>query len=968
VVTKAPSQGTPALPIHDIKRWMLFGPAKEQYLYERTPSGTSTGARRVSREVAFEKYLRAIASELPGTEKTVKRSILFPAIEDKDTRDRYLGAIKKGFPDARVLSEPEMVVEYFRLVRRSLELAADRNTVVLVLDLGASTTNATIIISNRGAVTTAETGRQRPGHLQAIQGTCGEFAGQWVDEWLADHLGIELPGEDNPSSRHQVLHSIEAAKVQASLTGAAVAVNVAGSDRQWTLETEALDSAAGEVAKRLEPALNKLGERLWSHIHKTDYAREIFAETLRDKSVAHGKDALRLVDYVILAGGTSRLPGLPEWLEAKFSAPLPRFLEVGDDFPLAAAVGALAHVHHDKYSPSRLTAAEPDSGVVLDGGLDVDILFYHKPESKRGQRTSKVERSEVAIRSGDPIVYTGGELKGAFGVNSTRGDSLKARLAPGGPDKSMRQSRKPQTIAVTKPNPVFDVVVNSDGKFTLHSDGVSGLNQLWLDLKTLDRFADQNAKTAEREIPAGAIYFEAADEVVIDVGMSKTVVVAATSGVLDPTDLERHPGANRPTPASNAPPVTEVSEAPIAARIPLLAGDLPERPALDTPPRESERSTPRPSLGESKSKRDASELRAATPLGEPAPTTKAPATDVAADLQKKDHIPRTNEGFIEALGEFIQQAEKRGFDIPKADLLMTLLGLSVRPFVLLAGAPGCGKSTIARMVAHLLSRRTGETFHDVPVQAHWTSDAPLFGSEGLLAPLLEGHPKTHLVLFDEMNLTRPEYYLTRLFHAVESSEKGKPRAAGALEIAPTLAIGTLNIDDTSRPPSAKVLDRCFLVEVDQVAQDRWQGAKSIDGFEGLPTLPGLLDCPDKHGPVTQENLSELLKNIETAVKRDGLREDLLPSRRVLMDLGALLQLHKSFGEAGSAILPESELVDRLIASRVLVKISGPFEQVEPVVKVAEEYCKDKSKDLPRSWRRLKLARKQAELGFVSPWQ
>jgi hypothetical protein len=69
------------------------------------------------------------------------------------------------------------------------------------------------------------------------------------------------------------------------------------------------------------------------------------------------------------------------------------------------------------------------------------------------------------------------------------------------------------------------------------------------------------------------------------------------------------------------------------------------------------------------------------------------------------------------------------------------------------------------------------------------------------------------------------------------------------------------------------------------------------------------------------------------------------------------------------MLPRSEVLDRLIANRILVKLSGPEEQVLPVLNALDELSgKGDFEKLVRFHGRLKLARKQISMGFISPWQ
>ena len=81
----------------------------------------------------------------------------------------------------------------------------------------------------------------------------------------------------------------------------------------------------------------------------------------------------------------------------------------------------------------------------------------------------------------------------------------------------------------------------------------------------------------------------------------------------------------------------------------------------------------------------------------------------------------------------------------------------------------------------------------------------------------------------------------------------------------------------------------------------------------------------------------------------------------------MLSLHHRLDLQGRNLLDRNDLVDRLIASRILMKLSGAFDQLSPALDALEEFSKD-FEELPRTQRRLKLARQQARLGFVSPWQ
>jgi AAA domain (dynein-related subfamily) len=150
--------------------------------------------------------------------------------------------------------------------------------------------------------------------------------------------------------------------------------------------------------------------------------------------------------------------------------------------------------------------------------------------------------------------------------------------------------------------------------------------------------------------------------------------------------------------------------------------------------------------------------------------------------------------------------------------------LRAKPFVILAGLSGSGKTRLAQALARWL----GAPYALVAVGPDWTSRDPLLGYPDALDPshyvttpaleLLRSATQQpdlpHFLILDELNLSPVERYGADLLSAMESGEAiflgGNPPQA--LPWPRNLfLIGTVNVDETTHTLSPKVLDRAFVL-------------------------------------------------------------------------------------------------------------------------------------------------------------
>lgn len=189
--------------------------------------------------------------------------------------------------------------------------------------------------------------------------------------------------------------------------------------------------------------------------------------------------------------------------------------------------------------------------------------------------------------------------------------------------------------------------------------------------------------------------------------------------------------------------------------------------------------------------------------------------------------------------------QANGFTYPDGMIENFYLSLKSKPFVILAGTSGTGKTKLVSLFAEAI----GAKMQLVPVRPDWSDSSDLFGHVDLSGKFVPGEiidfvkeasediNKPYILCLDEMNLARVEYYLSDFLSIIETrrfesnkiitsnllaKEKyGVDTEAydhyGDLYLPENLYIvGTVNMDETTFPFSKKVLDRANTIEFSYV--------------------------------------------------------------------------------------------------------------------------------------------------------
>ena len=215
----------------------------------------------------------------------------------------------------------------------------------------------------------------------------------------------------------------------------------------------------------------------------------------------------------------------------------------------------------------------------------------------------------------------------------------------------------------------------------------------------------------------------------------------------------------------------------------------------------------------------------------------------------------------------------RGYYFSHELLTRYFLSLKTKPFVILTGISGTGKTKIAQVFAEYMCQDDVDRARRIvflPVRPDWMDSRGLLGYYNLLdekyhvTPLLRllieaaNHPdKPYFVILDEMNLAKVEQYFSDFLSIMESrtteNYQGEPLVIHGFEVtwAPdgtsipaklhippnVFFTGTVNVDESTYMFSPKVLDRANVIEFNEV---------DLTGYgEGITATNGLaLTEPD----------------------------------------------------------------------------------------------------------------------------
>lgn len=282
--------------------------------------------------------------------------------------------------------------------------------------------------------------------------------------------------------------------------------------------------------------------------------------------------------------------------------------------------------------------------------------------------------------------------------------------------------------------------------------------------------------------------------------------------------------------------------------------------------------------------------------------------------------------------------------------------LMAKPFVILSGLAGSGKTQLALAFAKCLSENIEEQICTVSIGADWTNREPLLGypnalksgdyvlpESGVLQLLMranEDPSKPYFLILDEMNLSVVERYFADFLSAMESGEKIKlwdneeGNVPKEIELPKNVfIIGTINVDETTYMFSPKVLDRANVIEF-KIAADEMEDylGKKVN----INLKAGYSACADM--------AVDFVNKAKSQVEKDEKNKDVLLSffkelKKVNAEFGYRTvneisrYLYFSDGE-----LSADSAIDTAILQKLLPKLHGSAKKLKKVLEPMWQLC------------------------------
>ena len=310
----------------------------------------------------------------------------------------------------------------------------------------------------------------------------------------------------------------------------------------------------------------------------------------------------------------------------------------------------------------------------------------------------------------------------------------------------------------------------------------------------------------------------------------------------------------------------------------------------------------------------------------------------------------------------------KGFNYNDGLIENFYLSLKAKPFVILAGTSGTGKTRLVKLFAEAVgATEANGRYKMVAVRPDWSDSSDLFGHVDLNGRFIPGaiidfikqaeidSKNPYFLCLDEMNLARVEYYLSDVLSVIETRDfmDGKivsaplvsesyygadQNAAGKYDVVRLpeniYLVGTVNMDETTFPFSRKVLDRANTIEFSYVdlmpvlnEDNESYSTLNLDNSFLKTEYLLLNDCCDSLDDIQLycaelQSINKILQQANTHI-----------GYRVRDELIFYLVNNKKYG-----LLAENEAFDNGLMQKILPRIQGSSNAVKSMLSDLFKHC------------------------------
>jgi len=341
--------------------------------------------------------------------------------------------------------------------------------------------------------------------------------------------------------------------------------------------------------------------------------------------------------------------------------------------------------------------------------------------------------------------------------------------------------------------------------------------------------------------------------------------------------------------------------------------------------------------------------------------------------KSKSKLPHTNDQQLEVaylpdsksfdINSLQSDVDSSGLLFNQKTLSRFVASLTTKPFVILSGLSGSGKTKLAQAFAQWICHDENQ-YCLVPVGADWTNREPLLGypnalntgeyvkpENGVLDLIIHAHhyeELPHFLILDEMNLSHVERYFADFLSVMETkgsislhaNDEEKDNVPAKINLPSNVFIvGTVNIDETTYMFSPKVLDRANVIEfriTKEEIEEYLNNPKELD-----------MERLEKQG-------ANMAKSF-VKISRTGINKDYNPTEinEILVDF--FKELKKTGAEFGyrsageifrligflgkiNAKFTTNDKIDIAIMQKLLPKLHGSRRKLCPVLITLGNFC------------------------------